>query len=96
MPNANTGTGSWGIKEKQNSGDHVKCVGLELKSEGHGASTLVTLELTSTQSMEHGDGTAGGWDGYGYTGRLTSIVDGQGWVTHVLAIWLPKQMGRFG
>lgn len=32
--------------EKQNSGDRVKCVGLELKPEQHGGSTSVMLELT--------------------------------------------------
>ena len=45
-------------KDKQNSGDHVKCVRLELKSEEHSASTSVMLELTSSQSMEHGDDIA--------------------------------------
>lgn len=50
---------SGGIKEKQDSGDRVKCVRLELKSEARGDSTSVMLELTSNQSVEHGDDTAG-------------------------------------
>lgn len=45
-------------KEKQNSGDRVKCVRLELKSEEHSTSTSVMLEPTSSQSMEHGDDIA--------------------------------------
>lgn len=49
MTIGSTGIGSCDIKEKQNSGDGAKCVGLELKP-GHRASTSVTLELTATQS----------------------------------------------
>lgn len=50
---------SGGIKEKQNSGDRVKCMRLELKSEERGDSASVMLELTSNQSVEHGDDIAG-------------------------------------